>query len=83
MKYSFPSKGFIIGADELNGVGALLMYAMKQIRAAAGIPLTRLPEAPPWDEAGHALAAQMDIARSLGIDLGAQRWFELDVSQAG
>ena len=83
MQYSYPSKGFIIGAEELQMTGALLMYAMKQIRVSAGLPLTRMAERPDWNAAAHALATQMDIARNLGIDLGAREWFELDVSQAG
>ena len=84
MKYHSPSKGFIIGAHDLESVCGNLRYGLWSLREAAGKPFGRIKRVlpiGPMTPIDHAEAAFMEIARHLGIDLGAESADDLDLGE--
>lgn len=82
IKYHAPSKGFIISDDDLGRSATLLLAAMKDIRAAVGLPLdacTENPATAEHREIQSALWTLADHAQMLGIDLGGHPWYKIDV----
>ncbi len=79
MKYHQPSKAFIITPDTVQFVADSLMYSLKAVRQQGGKPLEPY-EVGMMDMCDHAQAAIMDVANSLDIDLGHERFNKIDLS---
>ena len=79
MKYHQPSKSFVVETSQIESVADDLKYLLSQIRKLGGRPMTKY-DALPMNDADHAQCTVMDIAKSLGIDLGADRYNKLDLT---
>lgn len=80
--YHAPSRGFVISYQDLQSTADSILSAMCRVRMGAGLPLAASIEDPATPEDSHAvsaLLALMSQAQGLGIDLGADRWYKLDV----
>jgi hypothetical protein len=87
MQYHGPTNQFTVTPNDLQRAYYSLRWAIKNIREASKLdpkgyqrtgPITGPMEAPYFAEKGI-----LDAARELGINLGANRPGELDVSDAG
>ncbi len=83
MKYHAPSKQFTVSPDQLQSCAANLLFAIKKIRQAAGLPLEGGERSSTMTDACLAEQAILDAAQTVGIDLGATRAGVLDVRHAG
>ena len=81
MNYHAPTNQFTISADDMKRASYTLRYAIKKIRIGAQLDpkgYDSFKRESDWAE--HSEGAILDAARSLGIDLGADRPGKLDVS---
>lgn len=84
IKYHAPSRGFLISFDDLQRTADSVLHSMRQIRMGAGLPLVASTSDPSTEKDTHARHALMELmrqAQDLGIDLGADRWYKLDVRE--
>ena len=80
MNYHFPTRQLTVEADKLEIAAGSFMYALRNVRKAAGLPLTPYKRDGALTEADHAQKGILDGAKYLGIDLGADWGNELDLS---
>ena len=83
MRYHAPSKQFTVSPDQLQSCAANLLFAIKKIRQASGLPLEVSERHSAMSEACHAEQAVLDAAQAIGIDLGATCAWAVDVRRAG
>ncbi|ALN21817.1 hypothetical protein [Ectopseudomonas mendocina] len=84
MRYHAPSKQFTVSLDQLQSCTVNLLFAIKKIREAAGLPLDGTGrQGAIMSDACHAEQAILNACQSMGIDLGATRAGDLDVRNAG
>ncbi len=81
-KYHAPTDGFVIDQRALRGVSMHLRYAIKGVRQQAGLPLTPHKHEGALETAQFVEKALLDVADELGIDMGADRPGQLDVTDA-
>jgi len=84
MKYHAPTNQFTISAEDMQRASSTLRYAIEKIRDGAQLDLKgydNLKRESDWAE--YSEVAILDAARTLGIDLGADRPGKLDVSNNG
>lgn len=80
MQYHAPTGQFTLGEPDLKRASMYLRDAIKQIRITAGLPLTAHKHAGPMGSPQFAEKSLLDAAQALGMDLGARREGQLDVS---
>lgn len=78
LKYHGPSNSLLISQDTLKSAAFHLMYSMKAIREAAGLPLDRY-EVGPLSPADNAQQRLIAVAKELSIDLGSDWANEIDL----
>lgn len=85
MIYHAPTQKFVIEHFSIAEAASELRWAIRNIREAAGLPLTPYDHDGTMEAPQFAEAAILNAAMKLGIDLGAQtqRYGELDVSRDG
>jgi hypothetical protein len=83
MKYSTVHKALIIPVEDLERAAASLRYAIKAHRKSHNLPLTRFKHQGPVNDIYMVESVLLDAAKSVGLELGAARVGDLDVSDAG
>lgn len=83
MKYHAPTKSILIDTSSLELIALALRCAARNVRELAGLPLG------PYKHEGQMGSAQLaecwilDAAKYVGIDLGAERFGQLDLRDPG
>lgn len=80
MKYHAPTNTFTVTPDDLQRACHLLRWAIKHIREGAQLDPKGYKRSGPMDDPEFAESGILQAARDLGIDLGAERPGQLDVS---
>lgn len=84
MNYHAQSRQFTVSHKDIQMAADSFIYAIRNIRLAAGLPLTRYKrEGGMLEDHDHAMKGIIDGAKALGIDLGAEWGEDLDVSERG
>lgn len=83
MKYHAPTKQFVVAYDQFQSCAANMLFAIKMVRKAAGLPLEGGEPQATMSPACHAEQAILDACHCIGIDIGATRAGVLDVRNAG
>lgn len=79
-----PIKGVIQITPEEAKSGAMhLLYAIKQIKKTAKLPLTPYKNDKALEPADFAMKGVLDAAEKMGIDLGARWGNEIDSTDHG
>ena len=81
MTYNARTKRLEVRQDTLEIVSHQMIYALRCIRELAGLPMDRYKQEGPLKRADHAQKAILDMAKHLGIDLGAQWGNDLDLRE--
>lgn len=68
MKYNPRLKALVVSTKEMDQTYFLIMYALKQMRLQAGLPLTKFERDGPLTEHDHAAIAIVELGINLGID---------------
>lgn len=82
MKYHAPTKQFTVAAKDLEFAALCFLYAIRQIREASNLPLTKYKHETALTSADFAQKSIIDGAKALGVDLGCDWGNEIDVSEA-
>ena len=80
MKYHAPTNQIVIPIDDIKEACGLLRWAIKHIRIAGRRDTKGYVTDGALTDTDFAEGAILDAASALGIDLGAKRRGELDVS---
>ena len=80
MKYSAIHQKFIIGEDELKRASHAILYAMKRGRILANVRLGKRKHDGPLTDLDHLECGIIEIAKAIGIDLGAEWGYEIDLT---
>jgi len=80
MKYHAPTKQLTVAHSDLEYCCHALRHSLRHIRDMAGLPHGKYVISYPMSDADHAQAGIFEAAKALGIDLGSDRFNELDVS---
>jgi len=83
MKYHAPTNQFTVSAQEMERASRSLKWAIKHIRLGHGLDPKGCDRSGPMEHPDFAESGILDAAKSLGIDLGADRHGRLDVSREG
>ena len=83
MNYHAPSNQFTVSPDDLQSAAHSLRWAIKHIREGHNLDPKGYDRSGPMDNPEFAESGILDAARALGIDLGARRPGQLDVSKDG
>lgn len=81
MKFHAPTGQFTISPEALTRASASLMYAMGHIRDMAKKPRTPYKHSGELSHAEFACKGIIDAAKDLGIDLGADWGYQLDLTE--
>jgi hypothetical protein len=68
MKYNPRLKALVISPAEMDQTYYLAMYALKEMRLSAGLPLTKYEREGPLTEHDSAAIAIVELGINLGID---------------
>lgn len=68
MKYNPRLKAMVVTTGELDQIYYLIMYALKQMRESAGLPLEKYERNGCLTEHDHAAIAIVELGINLGID---------------
>lgn len=79
MLFHAPTGRFVVSQEGLRSCSDQLLFAIKQIRLSAGLPLEPYPRQTELSPADHAQKSIIDAATAVGIDLGARWGNELDL----
>lgn len=79
LKFHAPSGNLILSADALAKTARNLQLSMLRIRESAGLPIGRYEVPGALSSADRAQQSLVNIARDLGIDLGAEWCNEIDL----
>jgi hypothetical protein len=79
MKYDPLKNRIVITPEEAQMAAGYLMYALRNIREAAGLPLDKHERSGCLEPADHAQRGILEAAKALGMDLGAEWGNELDL----
>lgn len=80
MKFHAPTGQFTVATKDIEYAAHLFMNAIKNIREAAGLPLTKYSRDSCLEPPDFAMKSIIDGAKAIGIDLGAEWGNEIDVS---
>lgn len=83
MTYHAPTNQFTVSPRDLQSAAHSLRWAIKHIRLGHKLDPKGYKNEGPMGDPEFAEAGILDAARKLGIDLGADREGQLDVSDAG
>jgi len=81
MKYHAPTGEFTVSKSDIEMAAHSFIYSIRNIREAAGLPMTKYKREGPLEAADHAQKGLIDAAKYIGIDLGAEWGEDLDVSE--
>ena len=81
MKFHAPTGQFTISADAMKRASMSLLYAMGHIRDLEKKPRTPYKLKGGLTPGEHACKGIIDAAKDLGIDLGADWGYQLDLSE--
>ena len=68
MKYNPRLKALVVTTQEMDQTYFLIMYALKNMRESAGLPLTPYVKDGPLKDHDHAAIAIVELGINLGID---------------
>lgn len=80
MKYHAPTRQMTVEFGQLDRAALNAIFAIRNIRKMAGLPLTKYESPGLLEPADHAQKAIIEAMNALGVDLGAVWGHELDVS---
>jgi hypothetical protein len=80
MKYHAPTGQFTVSHKDLEHAARCMKAVIKHIRELSGKPLTKYVVDGPMEAPEFAQQRVIDIAKSIGIDLGSEWGHEIDVS---
>lgn len=83
MTYDPKTKTLRVSPDDMSRAYGYLMYALKNIRVAAGLPLDAYKKPGPLEPADFAMKGILDAGEALGIEMGARWGHELDLREVG
>jgi hypothetical protein len=83
MKYHAPTNQFTVSPQDLQDAAHTLRWAIKHIRLGHDLNLKGYSRDGLMQDPDFAEAGILEAAKKLGIDLGADRFGKLDVSDAG
>jgi len=83
MKYDPINGQFKITPDSAKLAAYSLLYAMRNIRELAGLPLEPYNNEGPLTPAEHAQKGIIDAAKHLGFDIGPEWGNQYDLRDAG
>lgn len=83
MQYHAPTNQFTISADDMKRASSLLRWSIRNIRDAHNLDPKGYKNEGPMEAPQFAETGILDAAKTLGIDLGADRYGKLDVSNDG
>lgn len=78
MKYHAPTQSFAIEPEHLSKACGYALYAIKQIKIQAGLPLTPYKRETCLRPPDYAMKGIIDAFQKLGIDLGGQWGNDID-----
>jgi hypothetical protein len=81
MTYNAKTKNLEISTATLEKVGYDLFYALRCIRKMSGSPMDKYKSGNILSESDHAQKAIINVADTLGIDLGAKWGNEIDLRE--
>lgn len=79
MKYDPFKNTITITPEEAQRAAHLMIYALRNIREMAGLPLDKHERPGMLEPVDHAQRGILDAAKALGMDLGAEWGNELDL----
>lgn len=68
MKYNPRLKALVISTKEMDQTFYLIMYALKNMRKSAGLPLDKYDREGPLTDHDHAAIAIVELGINMGID---------------
>jgi hypothetical protein len=83
MKYDPLKNKIIITTEEAKMAAGCLMYALRNIREASGLPLDKYEKQGLLEPVDHAQRGILEAAKYLGMDLGAEWGNDLDLRKEG
>lgn len=83
MNYHAPTNKFTVAQGDLQNAARGLLYAMGHIRDLEKKPRTPFKQEGQLTAGDYACCGIMDAANQLGIDLGAKRHQQLDLTNTG
>ena len=83
MRFHQPTSSFVIHRQDLENAADALRWALRNIRACAGLPLGPYEHSGALSKADMAMKSILDAADAIGIDLGATRGSQLDLREPG
>ena len=81
LMFHAPTGGFVIAPDALKRASFSIRYAMKKARELGGFPLEPHKREGAMTDACFLEAALIDLARDIGIDIGARQRGQLDLRE--
>lgn len=81
MKYNIKNRKLEISPDDMDRIGNHLLYAMKQIRKIAKLPMDKYEKDSGLTEADHAQKSIINAAEIIGIDLGGTWGHQIDLRE--
>lgn len=81
MKYHAPTGQFTVTKEQLSSAATSLMYVMGHIRDMAKKPRTPYKHEGPLTPCEFACKGVIDAAKDIGIDLGANWGYQLDLTE--
>ena len=82
MKYHAPTGQFTVSPKDIEYASRSMIAVIRHIRTLSGKPLVKYKVSGPLEEPEFAQQRVIDIAKSMGIDLGSEWGNEIDVSEA-
>ena len=79
MRYHAPTGQFTVSPQDLEYAATSLIAVLRHIRTFSARPLTKYRLDGPLEEPEFAQQRVIDIANSMGIDLGSEWAYEIDV----
>ena len=80
MEYHAPTKQFTVSPKDIEYTAENLLTVIRHIRQLGNRPLTKYAPEGALEEPEFAQQRVIEAAKTLGIDLGAQWGYQLDVS---
>ena len=79
MTYDPKTKSLRVRPEDMDRAFASLMYAMRHIREAAGLPLDQYQDPGPLDSPHFAMKAILEAIETLGMEAPGRWGHELDL----
>lgn len=82
MKYNPRLNAIVMPISELDNAYYLIMFALKQLRIAAGLPLTKYDREGMLTPHDHAAITILQLGANIGLDVDPHDHNKLDLTDA-